>query len=949
MGYDKEMMIRGEREKHKPQQAEKFTGESLAEFELQEKTVSSDYCAAPIPAKTRGRRFSLQARISDMRRLSKRKAVSTYHLYIAKDAELFVRQGKLLESVEHPPLEPVPCRCGEPTYEELSDAQLLYYLSWRTKVRKGNIESTYLAYVYLYAYELINHIGVADATDGFAQLARLINRCKGANQELDRLLCIWLKEFYVVNAFTEDFSSLLNKFSLTTCYPELMEEAPKQKLSFAFLGHLSSYPIERSKFLRGEPKKLLEKCFDSVMQNFSPLFTLYGLNIEDLVEGKPAKSYWWRLFHGAVYQPVVTGDKEVIISGKEYYVCKDNLWSYYRPAQNNSELSMIVGYLVKRIEARLRILMKHRYALSADELNLRDFLLYAGGAYQAFWKVMTDPYFGQIIDSATIAYYRKWKEDPNTLPEKVKSPVAEKIRKQLKTEPYRTICEVRNLIKLNEFSHQGDHFMAQAKAFATLEAEGEISNIPTAMEFPSYLQMSIEEIKSYFIWRTNWRANKEPENIFPFIKLYAAELICGIGSEEPLDTLKKLTQLLLFYEKGNIGVKRMLTAYVKDYYICQGIALPFDQLVRSLHLESFYANTLLAMASYGSWYRLLGRRSDYEIEKSRFFSAEKEPILEGCFNEVMTQLTNYFSRHEIDVFTLMTGAVRSDHTWRPFAGGILPDEMTKKDVVVELSRHEIYHCKDGYWWCEKYPEEAQGTAQLAGYVLKRTEAQLRRLTQDKYKLTPKISSLISALSARKEKWKSAAVNAVSNEAFDQTIDDAVAAHIRQHHPEILRGTQEVKERPVKVTIDKDLLQGIREKAAQNQEKLLSYGEVPDEQTAETEGQAMTGDTVSIDPDVLQSNPGKLSDAVLIEESGWGGLRQALTVCEKEALVIIAAGHEVTEQLFCLASDNGIMREVLFEHINEKALDFIGDSLIEGQEKEIFIYEDYLNEVKAILE
>ena len=57
-----------------------------------------------------------------------------------------------------------------PTYQSLKDQELRGYFSWRTKLRKGDIRETSLSFAFLYVYELINQIGVADAMDGYRRL-----------------------------------------------------------------------------------------------------------------------------------------------------------------------------------------------------------------------------------------------------------------------------------------------------------------------------------------------------------------------------------------------------------------------------------------------------------------------------------------------------------------------------------------------------------------------------------------------------------------------------------------------------------------------------------------------------------------------------------------------------------------------------------------------------------
>jgi hypothetical protein len=47
-----------------------------------------------------------------------------------------------------------------------------------------------------------------------------------------------------------------------------------------------------------------------------------------------------------------------------------------------------------------------------------------------------------------------------------------------------------------------------------------------------------------------------------------------------------------------------------------------------------------------------------------------------------------------------------------------------------------------------------------------------------------------------------------------------------------------------------------------------------------------------------------------------------------------------------ADSHGIMLEVLMDGINEKAMDFVGDSLLDD---EFVIYDDYTDQVKGMVE
>ena len=62
-----------------------------------------------------------------------------------------------------------------PTYQAMNSLQLRGYFSWRTQVRRGNVQPTSLSFVFVYIYELLNLVGVDSPTAAFAQL-RLVQK-----------------------------------------------------------------------------------------------------------------------------------------------------------------------------------------------------------------------------------------------------------------------------------------------------------------------------------------------------------------------------------------------------------------------------------------------------------------------------------------------------------------------------------------------------------------------------------------------------------------------------------------------------------------------------------------------------------------------------------------------------------------------------------------------------
>lgn len=113
------------------------------------------------------------------------------------EAELFYRQGKFMEDFEDDcPYQGV-FKSYFPTYNAMSDRQLRGYFTWRAAVRHGVTEQASLSFAYVYLYELINGIGVADPLDGFRKIEGFWQAYRAFSPEIDRFASVWLQDYVV--------------------------------------------------------------------------------------------------------------------------------------------------------------------------------------------------------------------------------------------------------------------------------------------------------------------------------------------------------------------------------------------------------------------------------------------------------------------------------------------------------------------------------------------------------------------------------------------------------------------------------------------------------------------------------------------------------------------------------------------------------------------------------
>ncbi|MGB9553159.1 MAG: TerB N-terminal domain-containing protein, partial [bacterium] len=168
-----------------------------------------------------------------------------------ESAQLLAREGG--EKAEF-----VPFRKYYPTYADLSPAQLKWYLYWRSQARKGQFLPTDLSYIFLYVYELINNIGVADRLEGLGKLRELWLNYRERYPRLDHYLVDWMADYIIVYKCPVDFMEIYKEaleFGFIRNPDLLLEEflqGPLEGIPLSLWEELSFYKFLKSPFFRQE-------------------------------------------------------------------------------------------------------------------------------------------------------------------------------------------------------------------------------------------------------------------------------------------------------------------------------------------------------------------------------------------------------------------------------------------------------------------------------------------------------------------------------------------------------------------------------------------------------------------------------------------------------------------------------------------------------------------------
>lgn len=432
------------------------------------------------------------------------------------------------------------------------------------------------------------------------------------------------------------------------------------------------------------------------------------------------------------------------------------------------------------------------------------------------------------------------------------------------------------------------------------------NSVACSAYYPNYQMMGYGQLRTYFTWRSHVRRGNITDTSLSYAFMYIYELLNNIGVSSPADGLERL---LSFWEAFRIYHKtldRYMPGWLKDYYIYYELSGSFAEFVSANDLGAYYPN----LSEPGDDFPLLCSLSKYDIRKSAFYAPERHLLIEDCFRFVFARLEQTLGEKQICLRELLFYPSGNMTAWLPFKGALFYPHMQQRDRQIVLSEKEIYKCSQNTWTFSAVITADSGK-RLIGYIAKQTEAVLRKLTGYKYRLSADAGTLSPATA---DLLRGAGI------ALETVIADAVTAFYREATKTVVR-------------VDPAALDKIRREALDTQERLI----VPETETTETKTpETETPKTVNTAPYAVPGSPQSAPP------DPWADLRDILSDTESAALSAALLGETAFRKF---ADGHGVMPEVLADGINEKAMDLVGDSLLDN---EFAFYEDYIEKIKELV-
>lgn len=275
-------------------------------------------------------------------------------LYNQSTAMIFYTQGQFMADFEDDFPEEVGFFQYFPTYQSMTNRQLRAYFTWRARVRSGWLEQTSLSFVHVYAFELLNQIGVDSAQAGYDALYRFWQAYRELDNRVDENLSRWLRDYVIWHDLPP---ALLSERALSASEQAILTLRSAGTHSAAevctAMSQLSSYRLENSRFFKLHSNEMAEV----VRRVFLALDDYYDRHRKNgICEKLFGRVYTspYDMFHAAVfYRQSAHPDTVYELSPLHRYHCRSGQWTreqfYFHRAK-----SAEAGALLKQIDYQMR-------------------------------------------------------------------------------------------------------------------------------------------------------------------------------------------------------------------------------------------------------------------------------------------------------------------------------------------------------------------------------------------------------------------------------------------------------------------------------------------------------------------------------------------------------------------------------------------------------------------
>ncbi len=453
----------------------------------------------------------------------------------------------------------------------------------------------------------------------------------------------------------------------------------------------------------------------------------------------------------------------------------------------------------------------------------------------------------------------------------------------------------------------------------------------------SYPRFTLHNFRLYITWRTKVRKGiVEPANaIFP--KLYINETLNKMNCKTDEEVIDKLLDFWKSYREIDPMIDYKMRQAIKEFYVLSSLTQPYSEIESRFPCNTDNSQSAIFEIQQGNYHNKLQWISDisgYKIGKSKFLETPYGYMVEQCLEHVLQVAHTELNKIHISLRKLLVKKQTTQGFWSGPLVGYCVYVPEQQEVTKIISPLESYTYKNGEWKRSTYiPNEVYRP--FFTYLTKNIECYIRKYVGYRaLKKMEKVDILQYCHSYYYTPQQETTLIHIYDMDWDTILKQAIMEYLKTSGvpKDVLKNkkTEAVKQQePVKIEFHVDSFQDIRQKAEETQKSLI-VEEIEEERPIQEIAKP-------IEPE---------PPSPVTYDNVYKQFVESLTIGEKEIIQQYITKEHIQSTIDKIAKQTSMMPEMVISQMNDKALETIGDTIIDSNMESI--YAEYEAEIKQVL-
>ena len=491
-------------------------------------------------------------------------------------------------------------------------------------------------------------------------------------------------------------------------------------------------------------------------------------------------------------------------------------------------------------------------------------------------------------------------------------------------------------------------FYEQARLLAGYEDDFEFTGT-FSHYYPSYEDMSNEQLRGYFAWRAKARQGKVEQGSLSFAYVYLYELVNLVGVASAREGYDAMLAFGSAYRRFDARFGKHLDAWIDDFVIYYGLDASLLR-TRSFAKRDAAFDVLLHHEAHaeGEIFNALVTLGGYAIADSPFF-IEHEAELRQLVVHAYRAAAQHHAKLKTTLPAKLAGRLKNDRLWL-FERAVFANPLAIDTATYQISSHDTVYCRNGAWFRTRY-ENLERPLPWVTQLLETCECILRDVYAYPNTLERKLTTkyLLKAIETRANKL-----------AEETRLREERAVHIDFSQLDHIRAAAEVtcekllvdeENQPLPLKHD-DMLK--REEPSHSHNSLIASCadgvcvRTPDDADASGDGctKRVSQKGLASRRRIRVEAPVALPcEPSTVRATAPSPDASSLSPKEIELVACLLAGGSIRE----FERAHACMASVLVDSINDKLYDEFADICIDTCTGEPIIIEDYVPELRDLLD